>query len=130
MRVLGYIYLQATPGNKEDIVHEGVPTSDLTVAFRSKTKANKAAHNLNDYHAQIEFILQVSGFIELQEAGFKWILNYRNRKIPVTFRMYVPFIVGDTEGHNRFCGHFTARFGAICQLCRICECPTKRCGYP
>ena len=129
MRVLGYINLQATPDNEEDTDDDGVPTPDHKVTFRSKTKANKAARDLNDYHAQIEFILQESGFIELQEAGFKWILNYRNRKIPVTFRIYVPFIVGDTEGHDRYCGHYTARFARICQLCRICECPTKRCGY-
>ena len=43
--------------------------------------------------------------------------------------MYIPFIVGDMEGHDRLCGHFTARFGGICQLCRIYECPTKKSGY-
>ena len=118
MRVLDYIYLQATPDNDE-LVEDGLSTPDCKVLFPAKTTTKKAAYNLNDYHAQIEFILK----------GFKWILNYRNRKIPVTFRMYVPFIVGDTEGHDRFCGHFTTRFPGIHELCRICECSTKKSGY-
>jgi hypothetical protein len=48
---------------------------------------------------------------------------------PVVLHPYVPFIVGDTEGHDRLCGHYTARFSKIKQLCRACECPTDKTGY-
>ena len=41
----------------------------------------------------------------------------------------MPFIVGDTEGHDRLCGHYTARFEAIKQFCLVCKCPTRLCAY-
>ena len=53
-----------------------------------------------------------------------------NMKLPVTFQTYVLYIVGNTEGHDRFYGHFTTRFAGVCQLCRICtKCPMKKSGY-
>ena len=75
-----------------------------------------------------------SYFLNRDFFGFKnWVFNW-NLRIggvvrPVTFCMYVPFIVGDTEGHDRFCGHYTVRFEAIKQLCRVCKCPTRLCAY-
>ena len=41
----------------------------------------------------------------------------------------VPFIVGNTEGHDRLYGHYTARFKTVKQLCRACQCPTDLSGY-
>lgn len=90
---------------------------------------SQAAISLNDYHAQLRFIFDKSGFLELQQNGFKWMLQYRGKVHRVTFRVVVPFIVGDTEGHDRLCGHFTARFQNVAQLCRICECPTHLTDY-
>ncbi|KAI2495148.1 hypothetical protein MHU86_19379 [Fragilaria crotonensis] len=55
--------------------------------------------------------------------------TYNGKIHPVVFHPYVPFIIGDTEGHDRLCGHYTARFSQIQQLCRICECPTYLSGY-
>ena len=48
---------------------------------------------------------------------------------PTVFHPYVPLTAGDTEGHDRLCGHYTARFSQIKQLSRICECPTYLTGY-
>jgi hypothetical protein len=45
------------------------------------------------------------------------------------FHPFVPFIIGDTKGHDRLCGHFTARFAQIQHLCCICKCPTSLTGY-
>jgi hypothetical protein len=78
---------------------------------------------------QIQFILEESGFLILQNSGFKWNLHYNNTIHKVVFHPYVPFIVGDTEGHDRLCGHYTARFMEVKQLCRICECPSYLTGY-
>ena len=36
----------------------------------------------------------------------------------------IPFITGDTEGHDHLCRHYTAQISAVKQLCRVCECPT------
>jgi hypothetical protein len=84
---------------------------------------------LNEYHMQIQFILQESGFLALMDRGFKWNLRYANIIHEVVFHPYVPFIIGDAEGHDRLCGHYTPRFMEIQQLCRICECPSYLTGY-
>ena len=78
---------------------------------------------------QIQFILQESGFLRLQSRGFKWNLHYNGKTYPAVFHPYVPFIIGDTEGHDRLCGHYTARFDKVKQICRVCECPTSLSGY-
>jgi hypothetical protein len=48
---------------------------------------------------------------------------------PVVLHPYIPFIIGDTEGHDRLCGHYTARFEKVKQLCLACECPPHLSGY-
>ena len=117
MRILGYINLEPVHYDRK------------TLPRLNGTRLSLAAARLNDYHAQIDFILRESGFLRLQELGFNWNLRIGGVVRPVTFRMYVPFIVGDTEGHDRLCGHYTARFEAIKQLCRVCKCPTRLCAY-
>jgi hypothetical protein len=90
-----------------------------------KHSSAQAAQNANDYHAQLQFILEESGFLSLQDRGFKWILHYRGEAHQVTFRLYVPFIISDTEGHDLFlCGHYKCRTGNVAQLCCACQCPT------
>ena len=84
---------------------------------------------MNDSHAQVYFILKHSGFTKLQRQGFQWNIHYQGKVFPVTFRMYVPFIVRDTEGHDQLCGHYKCRTGNVAQLCRACVCPTKLCGW-
>ena len=117
MRILGYINLQP------------VHYTASRLPMSGETRMTVAAAKLNDYHAQIEFILQESGFLQLQNYGFSWNLQFGGQVYPVVFRLYVPFIVGDTEGHDRLCGHYTARFEGIQQLCRVCKCPTKLSSY-
>jgi len=103
MRILGYINHQA---RKENDGNEDTATG-----------LSQGAKNMNDYHAQVYFILKHSGFTELQQRGFKWNIHYQGNVIPVTFRMYVPFIIGDTEGHDQLCGHYKCRTGNVAQLC-------------
>ena len=78
---------------------------------------------------QNQFILEESGFLRLQKHGFRWNLHYNGKIHSVVFHPYVPFIIGDTEGHDCLCGHYTARFSKVQQLCRICECPTNLTGH-
>lgn len=65
----------------------------------------------------------------LCKNGFKSELRYRGQVFPVTFKMYVPFIVGDTKGHNRLCGHYNSKGQRVKQLCHACECPTELSRY-
>jgi hypothetical protein len=106
MRILGYINL------------EPVHYDRTRIPRLNGTRLSSAAARLNDYHAQIEFIFE-SGFLRLQELGFNWNLCIGGVVHPVTFHMYVPFIVGGTDGHDRVRVHYIARFKAIKQLCRV-----------
>ena len=138
MRILGYI--NHSPNIEETHVEEdinGIPTPSVSVGAAAtmphmeipKHSSAHAAQNANDYHAQLQFILKESGFLSLQDCGFKWILHYRGEDHKVTFRLYIPFIIGDTEGHDLLCGHYKCRTGSVAQLCRACECPTNLSGW-
>jgi hypothetical protein len=141
MRILGYIN-HSTPAHvpqpnaNDTATNFNVPDVTLppgTVIAEAPLKRLKnvswPTYLQNEMHMQIEFILEQSGFLRLQEHGFKWNLHYNERIYPVVLHPYVPFIIGDTEGHDRLCGHYTARFAAVKQLCRTCECPTNLSGY-
>jgi hypothetical protein len=65
---------------------------------------------LNETHMQINFVLEESGFLRLQKHDFRWNLQYNGIMHPTVFHPYVPFIAGDTEGHDRLCAHYTADF--------------------
>jgi hypothetical protein len=130
MRILGYINHAATNSSSEhchvpgDRTWSTVPHLDIP-----KKAATQGAKNANDYHAQLHFILRESGFLSLQQKGFRWNLHYKGSVFPVVFRTYVPFIIGDTEGHDMLCGHYKCRTGNVAQLCRSCMCPTKLSGW-
>ena len=138
MRILGYIN-HSTPAHLPSLsdldtefnAPTGLPkgTVVLDAPLRRMNDLTWPTYLLNETHMQIQFILKESGFLRLQSNGFKWNLHYNDRIHPVVFHPYVPFIIGDTEGHDRLCGHYTARFSGVKQLCRVCECPTNFSGY-
>ncbi|KAI2512754.1 hypothetical protein MHU86_1542 [Fragilaria crotonensis] len=138
MQILGYICHSPAhqPSSKHGAVIVSAPPTDLppgTVIDRIPLKpipdVTWSTYLLNEMHMQIEFILEESGFLDLQRNGFHWMLHYNNKIFPIVLHPYIPFIIGDTEGHDRLCGHYTARFSKIKQLCRACECPTLESGY-
>ena len=139
MRILGYI-CHSSPGHQPDM-KGGVPNIDQPRPYLPPGSVAATAplfpypsltwptYLLNEVHLQIAFILEQSGYLELQRNGFNWNLHYNDRVYPVVLHPYIPFIIGDTEGHDRLCGHYTARFKAVKQLCRVCECPNHLSGY-
>jgi hypothetical protein len=140
MRILGYIHHSTPPHlpSGADVDSEfNSPVGLADDVVRVKDPICRPANGdvswatllLNETHMQIQFILEESGFLRLQNSGFKWNLQYNNTIHKVVFHPYVPFIVGDTEGHDRLCGHYTARFMEVKQLCRICECHSYLTGY-
>ncbi len=142
MRILGYIcqFPAHKPTCKKGMnsARVVVPTAaDVTndgtvigcVALKSIPNVSWSTYLLNEMHMQIKFILEESGFLKLQRNGFNWMLHYNGKVHPIVLHPYIPFIIGDTEGHDRLCGHYTARFSSIKQLCRVCECPTLESGY-
>ena len=137
MRVLGFINHSPSidDTNLEEDGTAGIPappTVDTTRVSHMeipKHSSAQAAQNANDYHAQLQFILRELGFLSLQDRGFKWNLHYRGTVHKVTFRLYVPFIIGDTKGHDLLCGHYKCRTGNVAQLCCACQCPTNLSGW-
>jgi len=140
MRILGYIHHSTPPhlpsgANVDSAFISPIELPDDVVRVKNPIRrpangnVSWATLLLNETHMQIQFILKESGFLRLQNRGFKWNLEYNNTIHKVVFHPYVPFIVGDTEGHDRLCGHYTARFMEVKQLCRICECPSYLTGY-
>ena len=140
MRILGYIN-HSTPAHlpsSADVDSKfNSPVQLADDVVRIKNPIHPPANGnlswttllLNKTHMHIQFIvLKESGFLRLQNSGFKRNLQYNNTIHKVVFHPYVPFIIGDTEGHDRLCGHYTARFMEVKQLCRICECPSYLTG--
>lgn len=135
MRILGYVNhspnedIKISSHEYATLPKHNVPYSTTPHIDIPKQACTISAQNVNDYHAQIYFILQESGFLALQDRGFKWIIRYKGATYQVTFRTYVPFIIGDTEGHDQLCGHYKCRTGNVAQLCRSCKCPTHLSGW-
>jgi hypothetical protein len=118
MRILGYICHSPAhqPNFKGGVVRVSEPPTDLppgTVVGRVPLKpipnVSWSTYLLNEMHLQIEFILEQSGFLDLQRNGFHWKLHYNEKVYPVVMHPYIPFIIGDTEGHDRLCGHYSHR---------------------
>ncbi len=129
MRILGY-FNHSTPAHLPsgaDVDSEFNSPQELAeVIVRIKNPICRPANGdvswatlvLNKTHIQLQFILEESGFLRMQNSGFKWNLQYNNTIHKVVFHPYVPFIFGDIECH------YTAQFMEVKQLCRICECPS------
>jgi hypothetical protein len=139
MRVLGYINHSTPahlPADAKIDLNFNTPTDLLKGVACVKDSlpcpnddVSWATLTLNETHMQIHFILKESGFLRLQKHGFRWNLQYNGAIHPIVFHPFVFFIEGDTEGHDCLCGHYTARFLQVQQLCRICECRTYFTGY-
>jgi hypothetical protein len=139
MQVLGYInheplHEQEESINNNQYMNPKTTSSDMnihTVPHISlpNVRSEKSCQKLNDYHAQIYFILKQSGFLHLQNSGFRWKLHFHGEILAMTLHPYIPFIIGDTEGHDRLCGHYNSRGEGVKQLCRACDCPSHLSGY-
>ena len=83
-----------------------------------------------DFHTQLDVILEHSRFRTIQQSGFHWKLNHNGSIKPMDVMLFVPHIKGDTDEHDRHCGSYTNRSGNVCQLCRYCMCPTHDTDNP
>ena len=113
MRILGYIN-HSTPAHlpsDSEIDAKIYAPADLPKGavciqdpLRCPKEVNWSTLIPNETHMQIQFILEESGFLRLQN---------QRKAPPGCFHLYVSFIIGDTEGHDRLCGHYTAHFSQI-----------------
>ena len=134
MRVLGFINTSAIQMRGDEPLNAPIPGTGLSRSplvrdSRSCEWVTDPAWRLNEYHMQIDCILRESGYLDLQRTGLKWNLSFRGKSFPVVLHPFIPFIIGDTDGHDALCGHYKSRTSGVAQLCRACECPTMLCGY-
>ena len=108
----------------DDIHPETMPNHNL-----DKSVMTDSAISMNDYHAQIEFILKASGFLHIQKHGLACDIHHKGTVYRDTLlRLYVPFVIGDTEGHDYLCARYGSRSHGVAQICRACNCPTLSSG--
>ena len=60
------------------------------------------------------------------ERGITWDLRYKGKTHHVEFIPFLMFIKGDTQEHDKHCGHYTSRTKGVAQLCRYCCCPNDQ----
>ena len=124
-RVLGFINISPILLGNSAPNDCTVPTGTEPLPRGCATKVvSDVARRLNEYHLQIDCILLESGFLDLQQTGLKWNLNFCGKSFSDVLHAYISFIIEDTEGHDGLCGHFKSRTAKVAQLCRACECPT------
>lgn len=82
-----------------------------------------------DWHFMLKHFL--APYKELQnEGGFEWELRYRGKTHKVRFIPFVIFVKGDTQEHDKHCGHMLSRTHNIQQLCRYCCIPNAETDNP
>ena len=121
----GNDFESASSSSEEEEIFAGGVVGDWS-AIKNKV-AN--AVSAQDFHCQLKALL--GSYKKVQDqGGFKWSLRYKGKIHDVTFIPFVPFIKGDTEEHDKHCGHYLSRTQKVSQLCRYCTCPNKYTDSP
>ncbi len=79
-----------------------------------------------DYHYVLSHILRSFSKAQKKE-GIAWDLSFKGKLHPCVFKIPVLCVMGDSEGHNKLCGHFTSST-KVKSLCRSCDCPAEETG--
>ena len=98
------------------------------VPHKHGSTRDQSVHKAQDLHVLFDAVLSpLFEFIKLVHPfGFM----YRGKLLQARLHFKICFIIGDTEGHDRMCGHFTARTHNVKQLCRRCLCPNTHTDDP
>ena len=80
---------------------------------------------LLDYHYLLRHIIQPVVDLQ-QQGGFRWSLQYKGKTQDCVMRIPIFALVGDNEGQDKLCGHFTCRSTQIKCPCRKCNCPSEQ----
>jgi hypothetical protein len=84
------------------------------------------------YHEILDAML--ASVVKLQsKGGVPFSFTYRGKRYDVNLKVYLMFIIGDTEGHDKLCGRYNSRALQVKQVCRHCDIPTMDCDnafYP
>ncbi len=100
-----------------------------TTEIGANNGPNKDVPKAQDLHEMMSMIL--SSHMELQNSGFFWDLNCRNKvHKDVEFVLFAPFVHLDSDEAEKLCGKFTSRTSNVKQPCRHCTCPMEETDEP
>jgi hypothetical protein len=84
------------------------------------------------YHEILDAML--ASVVKLQsKGGVPFSFTYRGKHYDVNLKVFLMFIIGDTEGHDKLCGRYNSRALQVKRVCRHCDIPTMDCDnafYP
>jgi hypothetical protein len=78
------------------------------------------------YHEILDAML--ASVVKLQiKGGVPFSFTYRGKHYDVNLKVFLMFIIGDTEGHDKLCGRYNSRVLQVKRVCRHCDIPTMDC---
>jgi hypothetical protein len=81
---------------------------------------------LQMYHDILDDML--ASVVKLQsEGGVPISFTYRGKRFDVNLKVFLMFIIGDTEGHDKLCGRYNSRALQVKRVCLHCDIPTMDC---
>ena len=105
--------------------------NNLSVECRKQKipKKDRSLATAINYHRILDVIFTSLRKLQANETGLRWKLLYKETIYDMLFLFPVIFVIGDTEGHDKQCGHFLNR-SKVKTLCRHCDIPLERSGDP
>jgi hypothetical protein len=108
-----------------------IPNLYLLSKNENKFRMN-SLKKLQMYHEILDAML--ASVVQLQSKGdVPFFFTYRGKRYDVNLKVFLIFIIGDTEGHDKLCGRYNSRALQVKQVCRHCNIPTMDCDnafYP
>ena len=100
------------------------PDHDVLTALQRS--APKPIDNVKNLHNALSLALESFKEISELEEGVSWnFLPYAGQQWEVKMKFAIAFVVGDTEMHDKLCGHYKSKSTKLQSLCRHCNIPTK-----
>ncbi len=108
-----------------------IPNLYLLSKNENKFRMNSLT-KLRMYHEILDAML--ASVVRLQsKGGIPFSFSYRGKQYNVNLKVFLMFIIGDTEGHDKLCGRYNSRALQVKRVCRHCDIPTMDCDnafYP
>jgi hypothetical protein len=78
------------------------------------------------YHEILDVLL--ASVVQLQsKGGVPFSFTYRGKCYDVNLKVFLMFIIGDTEGHDKLCGCYNSSALQVKRVCRHCNISTMDC---
>ena len=126
--------LNLTLGIFNDVTRSTKPEAWETIYFHPQDKAKDAVSNMNNLHTGLRCALDsVRRACEKEniEEIFEWRnLPWNGQNWHVRMKFAIAFVIGDTELHDKLCGHYGCKGKGVAQICRHCNVPTQKCNQP